>query len=292
MERLQSKDIAIRTEDIADIRNEVIDASYEVLEGLSGETTVMDGRVVGIVKRNWRQYAGSLDVATIDTVKSTDESKSSALDGEHFSSDVSSSANFSLVMFVPVDLKFPRIWIRTRRVEELKDCRLLCAIDDWPRNSLYPLGHYVRVLGVDGEKEVETQVLLHEFQVPHEAFTQEVMACLPPSDWKITEDLISQRTDLRHIPVVSIDPPGCKDIDDALHCIRLPNGRLQAGVHIAGKCVLLLVLSSLHCYRLARFILNRCDVFCSTRLCLGQRSCTSVILFISQKGDISSNFTD
>lgn len=54
------------------------------------------------------------------------------------------------------------------------------------------------------------------------------------SDWKITEDIVAQRTDLRHIPVVSIDPPGCKDIDDALHCVRLPNGRLQAGVHIAG----------------------------------------------------------
>ena len=39
--------------------------------------------------------------------------------------------------------------------------------------------------------------------------------------------------DLRHLPIVSIDPPGCKDIDDALHCIRLPNGNLQIGVHIA-----------------------------------------------------------
>jgi len=53
-------------------------------------------------------------------------------------------------------------------------------------------------------------------------------------DWKISEDVVAQRTDLRHIPVVSIDPPGCKDIDDALHCVRLPNGRLEAGVHIAG----------------------------------------------------------
>ena len=48
---------------------------------------------------------------------------------------------------------------------------------------------------------------------------------------------MAQRTDLRHIPVVSIDPPGCKDIDDALHCLRLPNGRLEAGVHIAGQIV-------------------------------------------------------
>lgn len=33
--------------------------------------------------------------------------------------------------------------------------------------------------------------------------------------------------------VCSIDPPGCKDIDDALHCIELPNGNLEIGVHIA-----------------------------------------------------------
>lgn len=32
---------------------------------------------------------------------------------------------------------------------------------------------------------------------------------------------------------MSIDPPGCQDIDDALHCIVLPNGNYQVGVHIA-----------------------------------------------------------
>jgi len=38
---------------------------------------------------------------------------------------------------------------------------------------------------------------------------------------------------LRHLPVCSIDPPGCKDIDDALHCIKMENGNYQIGVHIA-----------------------------------------------------------
>jgi exosome complex exonuclease DIS3/RRP44 len=33
--------------------------------------------------------------------------------------------------------------------------------------------------------------------------------------------------------VLSIDPPNCKDIDDALHCIELANGNYQVGVHIA-----------------------------------------------------------
>jgi exosome complex exonuclease DIS3/RRP44 len=54
---------------------------------------------------------------------------------------------------------------------------------------------------------------------------------LPPEDYKI--ELEDGRLDLRHLPVLSIDPPGCKDIDDALHCIVLPNGNYQAGVHIA-----------------------------------------------------------
>lgn len=33
--------------------------------------------------------------------------------------------------------------------------------------------------------------------------------------------------------MASVDPPGCKDIDDALHCITLPNGNYEVGVHIA-----------------------------------------------------------
>lgn len=30
-----------------------------------------------------------------------------------------------------------------------------------------------------------------------------------------------------------MDPPGCKDIDDALHARVLPNGNWELGVHIA-----------------------------------------------------------
>lgn len=61
--------------------------------------------------------------------------------------------------------------------------------------------------------------------------TLKVLACLPPEDYKI--ELEPGRIDLRHLPVLSIDPPGCQDIDDALHCIVLPNGNYQVGVHIA-----------------------------------------------------------
>lgn len=197
------------------------------------------GRIVGIIRRNWRKYAGSVDMssafsnATLDKDSMDIATTGGLADTNDEGTGVSTLAAQESYLFVPVDKKIPRIRVSTRQKEVFKNSRLLVTIDDWPRDSVYPLGHYVQRLGTNGDKEVETKVLLHEFDVPHEAFTAEVMSCLPPMDWQITPDIVAQRTDLRHIPVVSIDPPGCKDIDDALHCTRLPNGRLQAGVHIA-----------------------------------------------------------
>ena len=43
----------------------------------------------------------------------------------------------------------------------------------------------------------------------------------------------SGREDFRCLNVMSVDPPGCKDIDDALHVRRLANGNWEFGVHIA-----------------------------------------------------------
>lgn len=40
---------------------------------------------------------------------------------------------------------------------------------------------------------------------------------------------LPRRADLRHLPICSVDPPGCKDIDDALHVRPLPNGNYELG---------------------------------------------------------------
>lgn len=37
------------------------------------------------------------------------------------------------------------------------------------------------------------------------------------------------REDLRHLCVCSVDPPGCTDIDDALHYREMENGNLEVG---------------------------------------------------------------
>ena len=43
----------------------------------------------------------------------------------------------------------------------------------------------------------------------------------------IPEEEFSKRADFRKENIVSIDPPGCKDIDDALHCKQLNNGNFE-----------------------------------------------------------------
>ncbi|XP_067890391.1 exosome complex exonuclease RRP44 [Heterodontus francisci] len=165
------------------------------------------GKVVGVIKRNWRSYCGMISKSQIQ--EST----------RH--------------LFTPADRRIPRIRIETRQSSALENQRIIVVIDGWPRNSRYPNGHFVRSLGNAGDKETETEVLLLEHDVPHQPFSQAVLSFLPKMPWLITEQDLKERMDLRHLYICSVDPPGCTDIDDALHCRELENGNLEVGVHIA-----------------------------------------------------------
>lgn len=136
-------------------------------------------------------------------------------------------------LFIPAERKIPKIRIETRQYDKLSMQRIIVVIDSWPRGSRYPLGHFVRSLGEIGDKETENEVLLLEHDVPHSKFSENVLKCLPTLPWEITEEDVCQRVDLRHIDICSVDPPGCTDIDDALHCRKLDNGNFEVGVHIA-----------------------------------------------------------
>ncbi|XP_034253802.1 exosome complex exonuclease RRP44 [Thrips palmi] len=165
------------------------------------------GRVVGIIRRKWRQYCGIL-------LPSQDK-------------------NSVRHLFVPAERKIPKIRIETRQAEKLKSQRIIVAIDAWPRTSRYPLGHFVRALGNVGDKDTENEVLLLEHDVPHSKFSDQVLSFLPKLPWIITEEDYAKRVDLRGLTICSVDPVGCTDIDDALHCRELENGNYEVGVHIA-----------------------------------------------------------
>jgi exosome complex exonuclease DIS3/RRP44 len=145
-------------------------------------------------------------------------------------------------IFVPRDSRQPRVRIRTRQYRSLVGKRIVVVVDDWPATSLFPVGHYVRSLGESGDTAVETEALLMQYDVPHGPFPPAALAELGSTLWTLSDepaDSLVRRTDLRGIRVMSIDPVGCTDIDDALSVERLGveegTGRLRIrlGVHIA-----------------------------------------------------------
>lgn len=181
-------------------------------------------RIVGITRRSWRQYVGQIAPNSVDLKNGGTQN----------------------VFVVLMDKCLPKIRIRTRRAKELQNKRIVIAVDSWPATYKYPLGHFVRDLGEIESAQAETEALLLEHDVEYRPFSKKVLECLPSEghDWKapvslddsdaISRDpLLPKRRDLRDKLICSIDPPGCVDIDDALHAKQLPNGNWEVGVHIA-----------------------------------------------------------
>jgi exoribonuclease R len=143
------------------------------------------------------------------------------------------------VLLVPMDVRIPKIRVRSAQWRRhLINKRLLVEIENWDISSKYPNGRVIRPLGSVGDLETEIQCLLHEHQILLAPFSLAARSCLPevqnpqdPDAYKIPEDEISQRRDLRKSRrIFSVDPPGCQDIDDSMHAHRLSNGDIEIGV--------------------------------------------------------------
>ncbi|GAA5803489.1 hypothetical protein EDC94DRAFT_565135 [Helicostylum pulchrum] len=212
----RSASVAIEDEDDEKLygEEEAEDLKHDPMTDEEAEPT---GKVVGIIRKKWRPYCGFI-------VKNTAPSQ-----GE--------SKGPTNVIFRAIDRRIPPIKIRTSQASTLLGNRIVVAIDSWPVNSGIPLGHFVKVLGSSGDRETETEVLLLEHDVPYQEFSKRVLEDLPVEgdQWIVLDKHVNDenRRDFRDLNVCSIDPPGCTDIDDALHVRTLPNGNYEIGVHIA-----------------------------------------------------------
>ena len=113
--------------------------------------------------------------------------------------------------------------------------KLQVILDDWPENEEYALCHLKKVIGKSGEIKTEGDVILLEHNVEYSEFSKKVIDCLPREgpNYRISDEEISKRRDLRNEIVFSVDPPGCKDIDDALSIKWIAGDIYELGVHIA-----------------------------------------------------------
>ncbi|CAB4069016.1 DIS3L [Lepeophtheirus salmonis] len=171
------------------------------------------GKVVGIIQRNWREYVASYQGREVEVIE---------------------DRKTRSILVVPFERKIPKIRILTS--QNLNGQRFVVAIDNWPSYSNYPNGHFVRRLGDIGDLETEIDCLLMENNISVGPFSSGILNEMPNGDnWKPDPNEVSNnRNDLRHSHfIMSIDPQGCEDVDDALSIRTLKNGNLELGVHIA-----------------------------------------------------------
>ncbi|KAF4017031.1 hypothetical protein G4228_009220 [Cervus hanglu yarkandensis] len=175
------------------------------------------GRVVGILQKNWRDY-----VVTFPSIEEVQ----------------SQGKNAQKILVTPWDYRIPKIRISTQQAEALQDFRVVVRIDSWESTSMYPNGHFVRVLGRIGDLEGEIATILVENSISVVPFSEAQMCEMPvntpENPWKVSSQEERERKDLRKTHLVfSIDPSGCEDVDDTLSVRALDNGNLELGVHIA-----------------------------------------------------------
>ena len=194
------------------------------------ELNIPKGRVVHIIKRNPKNHVCSLDVSKLNP---------NQLDNKMG----------VVVPCVPLDKKIPRIYIRTRQLKHLRGKRIVVGIDEWNIKNKFPFGHYIQTIGKIDDKESETMAILYDHEINNEPFSDAILQEMPTPDWIPNLEDYKNRalwgfeppSNAEHLVdisnknalVCSIDPPGCTDIDDTLHCLEISKDRVQIGVHIA-----------------------------------------------------------
>lgn len=93
-------------------------------------------------------------------------------------------------------------------------------------------GVITKVLGPGGEPGVDTEAIIHEYNLPDE-FSDAVLEDARLQADRFDESIGEDRKDFTGDTVITIDPVDARDFDDAISLVRLENGHWLLGVHIA-----------------------------------------------------------
>lgn len=204
------------------------------------------GHVVAVIERVAGQmFSGTLGLLrpSSQATKEKQEAERQARDGSHARSESRMQDKPKIVWFKPTDKRVPLIAIPTEQaprdfVEKHMDYAnriFVACIKRWPITSLHPFGTLVEQLGEMGDLRVETDALLRDNNFGSDEFSDAVLKSVGWEDWSIEteeEESLSARRDLRDERTFTIDPNGTKELDDAIHVKKLPDGKVELGIHV------------------------------------------------------------
>ena len=111
--------------------------------------------------------------------------------------------------------------------------QVVVEIIEYPTRDREARGVIVRVLGLPGEPEVDTQSIIAQYDIPDE-FCEEVLEdarrAAAGLDLKAER---KRRESLDKVTTITIDPKNARDFDDAVSLTENADGTVELGVHIA-----------------------------------------------------------
>ncbi|XP_028170176.1 DIS3-like exonuclease 2 [Ostrinia furnacalis] len=148
--------------------------------------------------------------------------------------------NRQKALFIPRDHRIPRLNIPFtswpdnfyQDFKRYENTLFLAKIQDW-YDTRFAVGVIVCNIGQSGDMISETKAILAQSDLDITPFGPEVRHLYPRLDYTIPAEEILIREDCRRLCIFSIDPPNCRDIDDAVSCRELENGNYEIGVHIS-----------------------------------------------------------
>jgi ribonuclease R len=109
---------------------------------------------------------------------------------------------------------------------------VVVEITQYPTERARPEGRVTHILGYPDDPEIEPQIILHKYDLPHQ-FTSAAMKeaqTLPPAPF--IQDY-RNRVDLRGLPTFTIDGENARDFDDAVSIEREGEGGVKLYVSIS-----------------------------------------------------------
>ena len=110
--------------------------------------------------------------------------------------------------------------------------KVLVKIIKYPERGKNAEGEIVEIIGGVNEAGVDMISLIKQYELPY-IFPEEVVEEAKAFGTKIKSEELTNRKDLRQDIIFTIDGEDAKDLDDAIHVEKLPNGNYKLDVHIA-----------------------------------------------------------
>lgn len=128
-------------------------------------------------------------------------------------------------IFTPLQGNLP-FSVASKKPLQNSDYYAIVRPDQWKKSEKYPFGNIETLIGPVGDYQAELDCLKIKHNIKWKKWKN-----IDLKDY--SDDLTPNRVDLTDLNTISIDPEGCKDIDDCLHIKKLDNGLTEIGVHIA-----------------------------------------------------------